>query len=184
MSVKVTVYGADKESDEYQAAIKLKEIINNSVPHSVEGQIVLFASATLMGQAVKDVDLIMIGELHNYYIDAEFSVNGNSMIKEKVDIGSFCTTIEIKRHDISGIFVNGTDFYVYYGRDKHCVTLQSNKQKISAMNFLRELSLIRLILQMLYGLLKQQIMKYRVYVLTMERKCCRMLSVMISHLKN
>ncbi|MBS6194492.1 MAG: AAA family ATPase [Clostridiales bacterium] len=137
MSVKVTVYGADKESDEYQAAVKLKEIIINSVPHSAEGQIVLFASATLMGQAVKDVDLIMIGELHNYYIDAEFSSNGNRMIKDRVDIGSFCTTIEIKRHDISGIFVNGTDFYVYYGRDKHCVTLQSNKQKISAMNFFR-----------------------------------------------
>lgn len=50
MSVVVSVYGADKESDEYQAALKLKSIICDSLPTSVVGEIVLFSSATLIGQ--------------------------------------------------------------------------------------------------------------------------------------
>lgn len=137
MSVRVSIFGAEVESDEYQAAEKLKAIIKESMPDSVAGEIVLFASATLMGQAVKDVDLFMIGQLNNYAINAEFSDGENGFVRKKVDISSFCTTIEIKRHDISGIVLNGTDFYVRYGRSKHCVTLQSNNQKIAAMNFFK-----------------------------------------------
>ena len=135
MSVKISIYGADVESDEYQAAIKLRKIIQEGIEPNTVGEIVLFASATLMGQAVKDVDLIMIGKLQNYAINAEFSVGEKGFTRDKVEISSFCTTIEIKRHDISGIMLNGTDFYVKYGKGKHCVTLQSNNQKISAMNF-------------------------------------------------
>lgn len=135
MSVKITVFGADIDSDEYQAAIKLKKIITESLPQKTEGEIVLFASATLMGQAVKDVDLMMIGRLQNYVINAEFSNGENGFIRDKVDIASFCTTIEIKSHDATGISLNGTNFYVDYGKRKHCVTLQSNNQKIAAMNF-------------------------------------------------
>lgn len=135
MSVNVMVYGADQSSDEYIAALKLKEIIQKSMPAAAIGEIVLFASATLMGQAVKDVDLLMIGQVQNYTINAEFHTDAEGLVKDKVEISSFCTTIEVKRHDISGIFVNGTDFYVKYGNRNHCVTSQSNKQKIATMQF-------------------------------------------------
>lgn len=135
MGVNVMVYGADQNSDEYIAALQLKQIIQDSLPGSVIGEIVLFASATLMGQAVKDVDLLMIGQVQNYSVNAEFHTEAEGLVKDKVMISSFCTTIEVKRHDISGIFVNGTDFYVKYGARNHCVTTQSNKQKISAMQF-------------------------------------------------
>lgn len=137
MSVIVNISGSDKESDEYRAAEKLKAIIQRSLPNSVVGEIVLFASATLFGQAVKDVDLMMLGVLQNYYVDSEFPNQNGDYIKDTVKVESFCTTIEIKSHDISGIFVNGTDFYVRYGREAHCVTEQSNKQKIAAMNFFK-----------------------------------------------
>jgi hypothetical protein len=135
MSVNVMVYGADQSSDEYIAALKLKEIIQKSMPAAAIGEIVLFASATLMGQAVKDVDLLMIGQVQNYSVNAEFHTDADGLVKNKVEILSFCTTIEVKRHDISGIFVNGTDFYVKYGNRNHCVTSQSNKQKIATMQF-------------------------------------------------
>lgn len=135
MSVNVMVYGADQTSDEYIAALKLKQIIQDSLPGSAIGEIVLFASATFMGQAVKDVDLLMIGQVQNYSVNAEFHTEAEGLVKDEVAISSFCTTIEVKRHDISGIFVNGTDFYVKYGARNHCVTTQSNKQKISAMQF-------------------------------------------------
>ena len=135
MSVNISVFGADKDSDEYLAALRLKEIIHNSLPADAIGEIVLFASATLMGQAVKDVDLLMVGQLRNYQVKAGFSVDGQGYVTEKVDISSFCTTIEVKRHDISGVSLNGTDFYVKYGSKSHCVTSQSNRQKIAAMEF-------------------------------------------------
>ena len=135
MSVNVLVFGADKESDEYCAAIRLKEIILNSVPAAATGEIVLFASATLYGQAVKDVDLLMIGEIKSgYVVEVDFTTE-EGKVREKVYVKSFCTTIEIKRHDISGISINGTDIYVKYGTGLHCVTLQSNKQKFSAKDF-------------------------------------------------
>lgn len=138
MSVSVMVLGAEKDSDEYIAALKLKDIIQNSMPASAAGEIVLFASATLMGQAVKDVDLLMIGQLQNYSVNAEFHTEKDGFIRDNVEIISFCTTIEVKRHDISGICINGTDFYVKYGTKRHCVTSQSNKQKIAAMDFFKK----------------------------------------------
>lgn len=135
MIVNVMVFGAEQTSDEYVAAQRLKEIIENSLPASAIGEIVLFASATFMGQAVKDVDLLMIGQLQNYSVPAEFNMPNEGPVRDRVTISNFCTTIEVKRHDISGISVNGTDFYVKYGTKSHCVTAQSNKQKFAAMQF-------------------------------------------------
>ena len=135
MAIKVSVFGAEKESDEYNAALKLKDIIQSTTPESVEGEIVLFASATLYGQAVKDVDLMMLGTIQNYSLNYDFNDRDGNQIKDKVFIQNFCTVIEIKRHDISGIKRNGTDIYVKYGSDWHSVTQQSNHQKFSTKNF-------------------------------------------------
>lgn len=135
MAIKVSVFGAEKESDEYNAALKLKNIIQTTTPESAKGEIVLFASATLYGQAVKDVDLMMLGSIQNYGFNSDFTDKDGNQIQDKVFVQSFCTVIEVKRHDISGIVLNGTDFYVKYGEDLHCVTQQSNKQKISARTF-------------------------------------------------
>lgn len=135
MSVIVTVAGSNHESDEYQAAIKLKEIIQNEMPNNAIGEIVIFVSATLMGQEVKDIDLLLMGVLQNCKVTASFYNQDNKYVTEPVDVGSFCTTIEIKSHSIDGIIRKGTDFYVKYGFKEHCVTEQSNRQKISAMNF-------------------------------------------------
>ena len=63
MSILVSVLGGNTDSDEYRAALKLKSIIQESVPQNVIGEIVLFASANLVGQTVKDVDLFMLGTL-------------------------------------------------------------------------------------------------------------------------
>ena len=133
MSISVKVIGAVKESDEYQAALRLKEKLENEIPKNVNGDILLYASVTLYGQTVKDVDLLMIGILDNYFYEYRNSK------KDKVKINSFCTTIEIKSHDISGISRQGTDLYVNYGRRKHCVTDQSNKQKFALKNFIQSL---------------------------------------------
>lgn len=137
MSVLVTVVGGNTDSDEYRAALKLKKVIQESMPQSVIGEIVLFASANLVGQTVKDVDLFMLGKLQNYELYLEFIGDKDAFVKDKVSINSFCTTIEVKSHGINAISRVGTDFYVKYRKTNHCVTEQSNNQKTSAMNFFK-----------------------------------------------
>ena len=142
MSVKITVCGAEKDSDEYHASQKLKTIIQHGMPSEVTGEIVIYSSATLIGQAVKDVDIVLLGKLHNYYEYLSFQDMSTAdkhgltpLRKDKVEINSFCTVIEVKKHDISGIVLEGTDIYVRYGNALHSVTAQSNKQKLAARSF-------------------------------------------------
>lgn len=134
MSVHVSIIGSKPDSDEYQGAIKLKQIIERDLPASVVGEIVLHANVTLFGQVVKDVDLMMMGTLSNYNPKLEFVNDGNDVVTD-VNVSSFCTVIEIKSHDISGVYREGTEIFVKYGAGSHSVTTQSNEQKISAKRF-------------------------------------------------
>ena len=136
MSVTINVIGSKPESDEYLGAVKLKELLENDLPRNVIGEIVLHANATLMGQTVKDIDILMFGTLQNYSAIVDFTDNNNRISRDSVVFDSFCTAIEIKSHDITGITKQGTEFYVKYGYDYHPVTTQSNEQKISVKNFL------------------------------------------------
>lgn len=134
MSVIVKIIGEKNQTDEYLAAERMQEIIMKSVPQTALGEIILFPSATLYGQAVKDVDLLMIGHLMNYPVRAAFNHN-EAFEEEEVFIESFCTTIEVKSHTISGISREGTNWKVRYQSGWHNVTKQSNDQRIAAKNF-------------------------------------------------
>lgn len=136
MSVIVRVIGSNPNSDEYISAIRLKEIIENGLPNNVIGEIILHANATLVGQTVKDIDILMLGTLKNCVSTVNFTDINNVCITKPVSFSSFCTAIEIKSHNISGIIRQGTEFYVKYGNSLHPVTTQSNEQKISVKNFL------------------------------------------------
>lgn len=136
MSVIVNVIGADLGSDEFLCAQKLKDILDTTLPKSATGSITLHANAQMIGQDVKDIDLMMMGSIQNYSVRLTFTDRNDGQIKNDfVQIRSFCTAIEIKSHDIDGIVLQGTEFYVKYGRGLHSVTSQSNKQKIAIHNF-------------------------------------------------
>lgn len=136
MSVIVKIIGENDHSDEYIAAERLKKIINDTVPITAIGEIILFPSATLYGQAVKDVDLMMIGSIKNYSVQARFNHNDN-FEEEEVFVESFCTTIEVKSHSASGISREGTNWRVKYPEGWHNVTRQSNDQKTAAFNYFK-----------------------------------------------
>ena len=59
MSVIISVIGADQASDEYQGALRLKSLLEHSLPDNAIGQITLHANATVFGQEVKDIDILM-----------------------------------------------------------------------------------------------------------------------------
>jgi len=137
MAIVINIIGDDDGSDEYRAAEKLKQIIEKSIPQTSMGEVMLFPSATLYGQAVKDVDIIMIGELKNYSAKAKFNHDGE-FSEDTVYLESFCTTIEVKSHSISGVRREGTNIQVFYSNSGwHNATKQSNDQKTSAMNFFK-----------------------------------------------
>lgn len=135
MSVIVKVIGSKPNSDEYKGALKLKEILDEGLPKSALGEIILHANATLVGQQVKDIDLLMMGTLQNYNVSLSVKNITGDISTENVEICSFCTTIEIKSHGPEGVFREGTELYVKYGDRCHSVTTQSNEQKNSAFNF-------------------------------------------------
>ena len=137
MAVLVKIIGDNDGSDEYAAAEKLKQIIGSTIPKTAMGEIILFPSATLYGQAVKDIDIMMIGNLKNCSAKVRFQHEGANS-EEEVFLDSFCTTIEVKSHSISGIRREGTNIKVLYANTGwHNATKQSNDQKTSAMNFFR-----------------------------------------------
>lgn len=135
MAVLIKIIGENDGSDEYAAAEKLKQIIKDTTPQTAMGEIVLFPSATLYGQAVKDVDIMMIGNLKNYSAKVTFS-HDNEYSEDEVFLDSFCTTIEVKSHSITGVRKEGTNLQVFYSNTGwHNATKQSNDQKTSAKNF-------------------------------------------------
>ncbi len=135
MGLLVKIIGLQKESDEYYSAELLSNIFKSAIPQNVVGEIVIYNNATLYGQNVKDIDLIIVGKLVNYrpkiYIKDEL---GNLVINP-VEIRSFCSSIEIKSHDVSGVYRLGTDIYVKYGINSHNASYQSNEQKYALKNF-------------------------------------------------
>lgn len=136
MSVTVKIIGSKPNSDEYLGAVRLKRIFEEGLPNSAFGEIILHANATLIGQTVKDIDILMLGTLQNCSVNVSFTDSENNRINDNVTISSFCTAIEIKSHSISGIVRQGTEFYVRYDNGLHPVTTQSNEQKFSVMHFL------------------------------------------------
>ena len=135
MGVNIRVIGKEDNSDEYRAALYLQQILNDSIPSNAVGDIILYPSATLWGQNVKDIDLLMIGQLESCEVKCKFFTDNKEEVVDNVKIENFCIPIEIKSHSIDGISRQGTDWYVNYSTRQHNVTKQSNEQKISVMRF-------------------------------------------------
>lgn len=126
----IYLHNNGNNSDEFLSAKDLKVKLEEELS-SVLGKIWLIPSVDVHpGTGVHDLDLLMIGYLDDYRIDI-------SSYKD-VSIISFCTTIEIKSHSAEGIYAKGQDLWVKYPSGDHNVTIQSNKQKITLINFFSE----------------------------------------------
>lgn len=135
MSVIIRVIGAKPESEEYQAALKVKSVLEAEFDNSAMGEIILHANANIVGQAVKDIDLMMMGTLQNYRTQISFINENGENVTDEIKIESFCTAIEVKGHGRSGVYREGTEIYVLYSNGPHSVTTQSNDQKNSIHKF-------------------------------------------------
>lgn len=134
MGINIRIIGETNNSDEYRAALDMQQILYDSLPGNASGDIVIYPSVTIWGQNVKDIDLLIVGQLENCEEKCDF-VFENREINELVKIESFCIPIEIKSHSADGILRQGTDWFVKYSMRNHNATKQSNEQKISLMRF-------------------------------------------------
>lgn len=136
MGVIIKIIGAMPESEEYLAARKIKTILERDLNDNVMGEIILHANANIVGQTIKDIDLMMIGTLNNCIADLDFTNVAGEIVRDKVEIQSFCVAIEVKSHGRQGIVRQGTEIYVkYQGNKLHSATTQSNQQKNSIHDF-------------------------------------------------
>ncbi len=60
MSVEIKIKGSF-DTPEYKDALELKKKFDSHIPKDINGQILIINNATLFGQEVKDIDLIVIG---------------------------------------------------------------------------------------------------------------------------
>ncbi|MCW3104076.1 MAG: hypothetical protein JWO09_2516 [Bacteroidetes bacterium] len=146
MAVKISIKG-DKETNEYKDALALKQIFEKEfINKDTSGEILIISGATLFGQDVKDVDLIVLGNFENYSCKvkskAEIGFYDNRKeleLKERlIYINSFCFVIETKRQRAEDIQLNGIQLLVRYNDKLHDVTTQSEKQKYALMSFFKD----------------------------------------------
>ena len=124
----------DKNSDESKDAEYLKNKLSEI---DSDGEILIISNLSLPGgEAVKDIDILVIGYLNDYIIYPS-SHHSDSRI-DTLKVSSFCFTIEHKRHDINGVEFNqyGT-VSVRYGSSMHDVVTQSRKQRDSLRNVIK-----------------------------------------------
>lgn len=127
--VNIILNSSDRETAEYLAAKDIESRFFSTIPDNCSGNIYIVPNVYLIGGRVKDIDIVIFGELS----DCNLQI-GNRLIT----VNSFITTIEVKSHSITSIEYEGTNLYVRYDRSsKKNVTIQSHHQKIALIDFLK-----------------------------------------------
>lgn len=138
MSVKIQImsYSASDNSPEFSAAVELKEMLENlfSVFPDAKGNVYIGYSLTLSGQKVRDIDLLIYGEVENCILKSFYAPSVKEQ-KKDLSIESFCFVIELKDHPISKVMTSNTHLYVNYKDTWKDVSNQSEAQKYSFMNY-------------------------------------------------
>jgi len=77
MAVEIKLIGP-VDTDEYKDALLLKTIFEEQLGIKTTGNILIINSATLFGQQIKDIDLIVIGNLNNCILNIKVKPQGAS----------------------------------------------------------------------------------------------------------
>jgi hypothetical protein len=138
MTIEIKLIGPE-DCNEYKDALSIKQKFQEQLPESAVGKILIINSATLFGQEIKDIDLILIGNLNRFQLNFRVKAVGeNEYSSRDVYINNFCFVIETKRHRPDDICMEGLILKVLYNGKKHDVTTQSEKQKYSLIRFFEE----------------------------------------------
>lgn len=142
----IKILGTDDLPD-FEAAEQLKELLAESIPSSAKGEIVIFPSFKCFGQAVRDIDLVVFG-LFDPPFKRKIKTKGKTkngvqqdLVFRDVNVKSFCCCIEVKDHPPAKIDISmGSGVVVQYRGKRHNATEQSEKQKYSLINSLKDIA--------------------------------------------
>lgn len=138
MAIKINIltHGVDDNTPEFDAAEELKEMLAEGFSKypNAHGQVNIGYSLTLSGQKVRDIDLLLYGEVDGYVLKSFHQGNGDHA-KKDVSVESFCYVIELKDHAADKVKTENTHLYVNYRGSWKDVSDQSEAQKYSFMNY-------------------------------------------------
>lgn len=129
-------YGATTEN---AAAEKLKDILLKSIPIDVKGQITIAPNVTLRGQSVRDIDLVVWGNLSNCVLPHLYKDETAESTKD-LQVKDFFLVIELKQQPIEKLSYEGRHIWVEYGDEIKDATHQSESQRYAMKAFLQEFS--------------------------------------------
>ncbi len=136
VKIKILVHSEDDRSSEFEAAEELKGMLEESFGRfpQAKGSVYIGYSLTLSGQKVRDIDLLLYGEVEGCVLKS-FYQSQNDDRKKDVGVESFCYVIELKDHDASKVKTANTHLMVEYKGSWKDVSDQSEAQKYSFMNY-------------------------------------------------
>ena len=135
ISIKLLNHVLDSNIPECSAALFLKDILKESIPISVNGDISIAYGLTLSGQEVRDIDILVVGQLDNYIIP-DYYTNNSQYAKKPLKVNSFCIAIELKEQPAHRIKFQGTHVLVDYQGQLKDATAQNEKQRYSLLNYI------------------------------------------------
>ncbi len=136
------LYNAQYESsDEVNAASKLANLIEYSIPKHLRGNIYIIPSMICPQAKNKDLDLVVwIDMIDEIELEVRTGVQGSTLpLNRKVKIKDALLIFEIKKHnEYTSIKIENQKIYCLYPDGFHDVTFQSNGQKTAIINFLKD----------------------------------------------
>lgn len=135
----VKIHGS-REDKEYKYALQLKRMFEEDPQLKDETNIIdIFVCARCYCQNPEEIDIVLLGKLNNYSKEVMCEVlNLNDGEKLRlVKIYDFCTVIEVKEHDLEGVYFEGSELIVKYaGSMPHRAIHQNKKQVYSLRDYL------------------------------------------------
>jgi len=130
----LTIHGTSANSQEQQAAELLGQLACNydiEITESPQVVLEIFPSIQCFGQKYQDIDLLV------FYADYR-PVERTFRTESGIVVHSFCATIEIKGHQPEDVIFDGPKCSVFYNKQRHDVTNQSEKQKYSLKQYIEK----------------------------------------------
>lgn len=123
--------GASAESKAAELLARLASEYDSDLPTSPKVILEIFPSVQCFGQRTQDIDLLV------FY--ADYRGNGKGFITDQgAALHSICATIELKGHGPEDVIFEGAQCSVLYNGERHDVTQQSEKQKHSVKNYIKQ----------------------------------------------
>lgn len=137
MTIKILSNPSLETLTESQATKQLRDMLTASVPNDVKGQITIVPNVTLPGQSIRDIDLVVWGNLSNCVLP-HFYKDETTESPKDLQVKDFFLVIELKNHSAEMVCCKDSHLFVNYANEIKDVTLQSEDQRFSMMYYLQQ----------------------------------------------